>query len=295
MDEEKGLFEMGMDSLMAVEIRNRLQNSLGKAYSLPSTLLFDHSSILKLSRYLEEAIKLPTAYQKPDVFSKLKEAEICLPEDAVAIIGIGCRFPGKADTPQAFWDLLEGGRDTIVEIPSDRWDREAYYDADPEGTGKMVTRHGSFLNQIDRFDPQFFGISPREAELMDPQQRLLVEVTWEDLERAGIAPERLEESQTGVFMGVCSSDYAQLLARAHATDLADQYNAYIATGNAFSTAVGRISYSLGLQGPNLAIDTACSSSLVAVHQACRSLQSHESELALAGGVNVILAPDTMIQ
>ena len=129
---------------------------------------------------------------------------------------------------------------------------------------------------------------------MDPQQRLLLEVTWEALERAGIAPERLSESQTGVFMGMSTNDYAQLLAQAHATNLADQYNAYIATGNAASTAVGRISYSLGLQGPNLAIDTACSSSLVAVHQACRSLQSHESELALAGGVNVILAPDTMI-
>ena len=202
MDEQKGLFEMGMDSLMAVEIRNRLQNSLGKSYSLPSTLLFDQSSILKLSRYLEEAIKLPTTYQKPDVFPKLKEVEISSPEDAVAIIGIGCRFPGKADTPKAFWNLLEGGRDTIVEIPSDRWDREAYYDADPEVPGKMYTRHGSFLNEIDQFDPQFFGISPREAELMDPQQRLLLEVTWEALERAGIAPERLSESQTGVFMGM---------------------------------------------------------------------------------------------
>jgi len=159
----------------------------------------------------------------------------------------------------------------------------------------MYTRHGSFLDEIDQFDPQFFGISPREAELLDPQQRLLLEVTWEALEHAGLAPERLAESKTGVFMGLCSHDYEQLLVRAQASDLADQYNAYVATGNAASTAVGRISYSLGLQGPNMAIDTACSSSLVAIHQACRSLQSKESDAALAGGVNAILAPDGMIQ
>ena len=247
-----------------------------------------------MSHYLEETIKLPTTNKKLDLFPKPKTVETHLSEDAIAIIGLSCRFPGKAETPQAFWGLLEQGQDTIVEIPGERWDIEAYYDSDPEVPGKMYTRHGSFLNQIDRFDPQFFGISPREAELMDPQQRLLLEVTWEALERAGLAPEHLAESQTGVFIGISSHDYEQLLARAHAINLPDKYNAYVATGNASSTATGRISYTLGLQGPNLSIDTACSSSLVAVHQACQSLQSNESDLVLAGGVNTILSPDTMI-
>src|SRR6266496_2993108 len=232
--------------------------------------------------------------EKKELFPISKEVEILSSEDAIAVIGLSCRFPGKADTPQAFWGLLERGSDSISEIPKDRWDVEAHYDPDPEAPGKMYTRKGSFLDQIDQFDPEFFGISPREARLMDPQQRLLLEATWEALEQAGIAPERLVDSQTGVFMGLCTNDYAQLLARAQVTDLADQYNVYVATGNAASTAVGRISYLLGLQGPNLAIDTACSSSLVAVHQACRSLQSNESDVALAGGVNAILAPDNMI-
>ncbi|HEX9332931.1 MAG TPA: beta-ketoacyl synthase N-terminal-like domain-containing protein, partial [Anaerolineales bacterium] len=294
IEEEKGLFDMGIDSLMAIEIRNRLQASLGKEYTLTSTVLFERSSISKLSQYLDDTITLSMSTQKKELLPKSKEVEILSSEDAIAVIGLSCRFPGKADTPEAFWSLLEGGSDTISEIPKDRWDVEAYYDPDPEAPGKMYTRKASFLDGIDQFDAQFFGISPREAKLMDPQQRLLLEVTWEALEQAGIAPERLVDSQTGVFMGLCTNDYAQLLTRAQVIDLADQYNAYVATGNAASTAVGRISYSHGLQGPNLAIDTACSSSLVAVHQACRSLQSNESDVALAGGVNAILAPDNMI-
>src|SRR6266496_3834159 len=152
--------------------------------------------------------------EKKELFPISKEVEILSSEDAIAVIGLSCRFPGKADTPQAFWGLLERGSDTISEIPKDRWDVEAYYDPDPEAPGKMYTRKGSFLDKIDRFDAEFFGISPREARLMDPQQRLLLEVTWEALEQAGIVPERLADSQTGVFMGLCSHDHLQLLARA---------------------------------------------------------------------------------
>lgn len=207
--------------------------------------------------------------------------------DPIAVIGIGCRFPGGADDPDRFWRLLCDGVDAISEVPADRWDADAFYDPDPEAPGKMHTRHGGFLDQVDQFDPGFFGIAPREAVKMDPQQRLLLEVSWEALERAGQAPDRLTGSRTGVFVGMCSTDYVQLLRDADPSDV----DAYNLTGNAPNFAAGRISYLLGLQGPSLALDTACSSSLVAVHLACQSLRAGECRMALAGGSNVILVPD----
>src|ERR1700740_837608 len=210
--------------------------------------------------------------------------------DPIAVIGIGCRFPGGANDPDSFWRLLIEGRDAIVEVPPDRWDIDALYDPDRDSTGKMNTRWGGFLDGIDQFDPEFFGISPREATGMDPQQRILLEVTWEALENAGLCPDRLTGSQTGVFVGVCNSDYF-LKQFETGRDSAD---AYVATGNAHSVASGRISYLLGLQGPSLSVDTGCSSSLVAVHLACQSLRAGECRTALAGGVNLILMPDTTI-
>ncbi len=204
--------------------------------------------------------------------------------EPIAIIGAGCRLPG-ADGPAAFWRLLEEGRDAIREVPSDRWNADAWYDPDPDVPGRMNSRWGGFLDDIDKFDPQFFGIAPREARTMDPQQRLLLEVSWEALEHAGQAPDRLGGTPTGVFVGISGMDYLQLI-----RDRAGLDNLYFSTGQSHAVAAGRISYILGLRGPALAVDTACSSSLVAVHLACQSLQSGECRLALAGGVNVILVP-----
>src|SRR5581483_1615559 len=206
--------------------------------------------------------------------------------EPIAITGLGLRFPGGATSPEAFWELLRDGVDAIREIPSDRWDVEAYYDPDPASPGKMYTRAGGFLDHVDQFDPQFFGIAPREANTMDPQQRLLLEVSWEALEHAGQAPDKLAGSQTGVFFGICNNDYMRLQNQ----DICD-IDVYFATGNLFSVAAGRLSYLLGLQGPSLAVDTACSSSLTAVHLACQSLRGGECDLALAGGVNLILSPE----
>src|SRR5437773_1513081 len=207
--------------------------------------------------------------------------------EPIAIIGLGCRFPGRADTPEAFWRLLNDGTDAVTEIPANRWDVSAFYDARPEAQGKMYTRSGSFLEDIDQFDSGFFGISPREATSMDPQQRLLLEVSWEALENGGCAPDRLAGSQTGVFIGICNRDYAESYDGAiDATSI----DAYSGTGNIFSVAAGRLAYTLGLTGPALAVDTACSSSLVAIHLACQSLRQKECEMALAGGVNLILSP-----
>ena len=208
-------------------------------------------------------------------------------QEPIAIIGMGCRFPGGANTPEAFWQLLQHGVDAIREVPAERWDVDALYDLDPTTPGKMNTRWGGFLEQVDQFDASFFGISPREATRMDPQQRLLLEVAWEALEDAGQMTERLAGSQTGVFVGIHShsSDYCWL----QFTDPAD-VDLYTGTGTAHNVITGRLSYLFDLRGPSVAVDTACSSSLVAVHLACQSLRTGECRMALAGGVNLMLSP-----
>ncbi len=210
--------------------------------------------------------------------------------EPIAVVGIGCRFPGGAGSPDAFWDLLREGRDAVREVPADRWDIDAFYDPDPDRPARMSVRSGGFLDEIAGFDAPFFGISPREATSMDPQQRLLLEVAWEALEHAGIAADRLAGSPTGVYVGVCNSDYFQRLLQ-HGRAAIDPY---IASGNAYSVAAGRLAYCLGLQGPAIAVDTSCSASLAALHIACRSLRSGEISLALCGGVNIICAPETNI-
>jgi acyl transferase domain-containing protein/acyl carrier protein len=208
----------------------------------------------------------------------------------IAIVGVGCRYPGGIESPEGLWRVVRDGVDAVTEVPADRWDVDAFYDSDANAPGKMLTRRGGFLTQVDQFDAQFFGISPREALTLDPQQRLLLETSYEALERAGIAANRLNGSLTGVFVGITTSDYAQLLRRSGAGD----GDVYSATGVALNAAAGRIAFNLGLQGPCVALDTACSSSLVAVHLACQSLRSGECNLALAGGVNVVLLPDAMV-
>jgi acyl transferase domain-containing protein/acyl carrier protein len=210
--------------------------------------------------------------------------------EPVAVVGMGCRFPGGANDPDAYWRLLRDGVDAISDVPASRWDAEALFDPNPDAVGKVTTRWGGFLDGIDSFDPHFFGISPREAASMDPQQRLLLEVGWEALEHAGYAPDSLGETQTGVFVGICNGDYYQMLMDGAATDI----DAYAATGSAHSVASGRLSYLLGLRGPSLSVDTACSSSLVAVHLATQSLRNGECRTALAGGVNAVLTPSTTL-
>ena len=209
--------------------------------------------------------------------------------EPVAVIGIGCRFPGDAVGPETFWRLLTDGVDAIGEVPADRWDADAFYDPDPQVPGRMTTKWGGFIADVAGFDDEFFGISPREAEAMDPQHRMLLEVTWEALEHAGIPVDSLGGTRTGVMVGMASWDYTIVNIERRA-----EIDAYLSTGNPHNTAVGRVSYLLGLQGPSVAVDTACSSSLVAVHMACQSLRLRESDLALAGGVQLSLSPFTSI-
>ncbi|WP_257450671.1 non-ribosomal peptide synthase/polyketide synthase, partial [Archangium lipolyticum] len=279
IDVHQPFVQYGLDSVASVRLVGELESRLGR--KLPATLVWEHPNIEALARHLAEgqpqaAAPAPTPREQPS------QAE------PIAIVGMGCRFPG-ADGLEAFWKLLSEGVDAIREVPRDRWDVDAYYDPDPTTPGKMNTRWGGFLEGLERFDRSFFGISPREAARMDPQQRLLLEVAWEALENAGIVPEKLARTPTGVFVGISHSDYGvQQLAQ---TDLTD---AYAGTGNALSIAANRLSYLLDLKGPSLAVDTACSSSLVALHLACRSLRSGESTVALVAGANVLLSPELTV-
>ncbi|MEZ4737710.1 MAG: polyketide synthase [Caldilineaceae bacterium] len=226
--------------------------------------------------------ELFSALQQSAQLIQKQKRDLARYQEPIAVIGMACRFPG-ADTPEAFWELLQHGVDRVQEIPADRWSVDDYYDPVPGTPGKSYVRYAAVLDQIDGFDPQFFGISPREAISMDPQHRLLLESSWEALERAGYAPATLRNSKTGVFIGVSSSEYTSLIAEEQRTD------PYVTTGNHPIFASGRLSYVLGLQGPNLVVDTACSASLIGVHLACESIRNGSSDLALAGGVHLMLS------
>jgi acyl transferase domain-containing protein/acyl carrier protein len=246
-----------------------------------------------MNDFLQRIAQLPPkrlALLAMELRSQLDERDRARTEP-IAVIGMGCRFPGGASDPDEFWRVLRDGVDAIGEVPPERWDIEAYYDPDPDVPGKMSARYGGFLGDVRPFDASFFGISPREATSLDPQQRLLLETSWEALEHAGHAPDRLQGSRIGVFVGISSSDYGQQQIK-----LGDpaHFDAYFGTGTAPSVAAGRLAYSLGLQGPCMAIDTACSSSLVAIHLACQSLREGESEMAIAAGVNLLLAPEVNV-
>ncbi|MEO0969116.1 MAG: beta-ketoacyl synthase N-terminal-like domain-containing protein, partial [Cyanobacteria bacterium J06639_18] len=271
----------GLDSLKAMTIIGELEEWLGR--ELAPTLVYDYPNISILVEYLAKPNEpKPSPKNSKSDPHKLPEIE------PIAVVGIGCRFPG-ANNPQAFWQLLRNGVDAISEVPDSRWDVNTFYDPTGKEPGKMNSRWGGFLAEVDKFDPQFFGISPREAESIDPQQRLLLEVSWEALEHAGKAPDKLAGSNTGVFVGISNFDYSQLV-----LNQAGGLNAYAGTGNAFSITANRLSYLLDFHGPSWAVDTACSSSLVAVHQACQSLRQGECKLALAGGVNLILTPQLSV-
>ncbi len=271
-----GFFDLGMDSLTAVELRNRLNRMLEGAYTLSSTVAFDFPDIGKLARHLAAELDPGTAVPTAPVRRFLSKAD-----DRIAIVGIGCRFPG-GEGLDAFRALLEEGRGAIGPFPKDRWPRElaeAAIDGDP------AAFRGGYIDGIDRFDAAFFRIAPVEARHLDPQQRLLLETAWHALEDAGIDPESLRGSRTGVLAGVMNNDYRDLLAAGP-----EATSAWLASGTMDSTAIGRVAFALGLEGPALAVDTACSSSLVAIHQAIAALQGGEADIMLAGGVNAVLSP-----
>ncbi|MGZ5629166.1 MAG: type I polyketide synthase, partial [Methylobacter sp.] len=207
--------------------------------------------------------------------------------EPIAVVGLGCRFPGGIDTPERYWQALTEGLDAMEEVPADHWSQQDYFSAESNQAGKISSPLGGYLKNVYDFDPQFFGISPREALSLDPQQRLLLEVAWEALENAGQSAEQLFGNPAGVFVGIGAYDHGLRLLGGNDEAAID---AYYGTGNAFSAAAGRLSYTLGFTGPSLAVDTACSSSLTAVHLACQSLKQRECRLALAGGVNLMLAP-----
>ncbi len=209
--------------------------------------------------------------------------------EVVAIVGIGCRYPGQIDSQQAFWKFLTHSGDAIHEIPPSRFNIQSFYDPRPATPGKVMSRWGGFLDGIDQFDADFFGISPREADRLDPQQRLLLEVAWEALEDAGEVQNTPAMINGGVFVGAWLNDYEARLFRDP-----DQVDFYMTTGSGRYSLSGRLSYFFGMQGPSLTVDTACSSSLVAVHLACQNLLNRHCDLALAGGVNVILQPNISI-
>ena len=272
----------GLASRDVVEISGDLEDWLG--VPLSPTLLYDYPTIDELSRHLSGGEDGPRAETLEPGRAGTPD-----PSEPIAIVGIGCRFPGAQD-PDAFWRLLADGTDAIGEVPPDRWDPETYFDTQSTTPGKMNSRHGGFLDHVDLFEPDFFGISEEEAIRMDPQQRLLLEASWQALEDAGMLPDRQNGTSTGVFIGISTNDYGRYQMRDPMA-----IDAWAGTGNALSVAANRISYQLGLEGPSLAVDTACSSSLVALHLACQSLRSRECALALVGGVNVILSPEiTMI-
>ncbi len=304
--------DLGFDSLLAVDFKLLLEARLGCA--LQSTVLFDCPTPAALVDYLMRVLVdgAPSAAHvapgrrrhapatAPDLAGLAREELVALVErqqarlatledaraEPIAIVGIGCRFPGEAYDPARFWRMLEQGVDAISEVPPDRWDVDRYYDANPAARGRTYSRWGGFITEVDRFDARLFGISPREAVQLDPQQRVILEVAWEALEEGGVSPAELRDTPVGVFVGTRGSEYYPANGR---TDPEDA-DTYFATGNSLSTLAGRIAYVFGFTGPCFALDTACSSSLVAVHVACQSLRRGECSAALAGGVNLMLDP-----
>lgn len=291
---QRPLMEMGLDSMDLMELRLLLNHLLNT--KLEPAFFFQYNTPETIIHFFDPSTQVQVINESQKDYTDLLENQRQINEknrnenemstainEPIAIIGLACRFPGGANTPDAFWQLLDQGIDTVEEVPAERWHIDDYV-----GSGSIKTRYGSFIDRVDEFDADFFRITPKEAASMDPQQRILLELNWEALEHAGIAADKIKGQTTGVFVGLFGRDYEYLqIKNNHDAD----YNAYFSTGNAPSMAAGRIAYYLGLHGPALTLDTACSSSLTAVHTACQSLRLNECNMALVSAVNLLLSPE----
>ncbi|MEU8893090.1 amino acid adenylation domain-containing protein [Streptomyces sp. NPDC048442] len=280
----ENFFEIGGNSLRVVRVQMRLEELLGRTVSAPK--LFEHFTVKALAAHLAGDDRTSR-----EIVPSHRRA---VHDEPIAIVSMACRLPGDANTPDEFWELLARGGDGIVEVPKDRWDADALYDADPETPGTSYCSSGGFVTPIDRFDAPFFGISPREARSLDPMQRMALETTWEAFERAGYTVDQLRGSLTGAFIGVGKSSAYHEYGLTMAGGLAD-LDGYVGPGSAGGTMSGRVSYVFGLEGPTLTLDTACSSSLVTTHLACNALRNGECDLAVSAGISLMLSPELHVE
>jgi mycoketide-CoA synthase len=275
--------ELGLSSRQMTELVSQLSEYLG--YALPATAPWEHPTPGALARHIVDMTVTTRPNGAPGATPLGRGAVALGGHEPIAVVGMACRLPGGVGSPEEFWTLLREGRHGIREVPAARWNMDGLFHEDATSPGTMNTRWGGFIDDVDRFDPAFFGISPREARQIDPQQRLVLELAWQALEDAGVAPLSLRDAAVGVYVGAMGSDYATLTSGR--LGLIDQHTA---PGVDTSIISARVSYQLGLRGPSVTINTACSSSLVAVHLACQSLRLGESTMALVGGVHLILSP-----